>query len=429
MKENFVGGRRGVGQSCDVAIVGGGLAGLAAAYALQERGRSVTVLDRRPGPGEETSFANGSLLTAAMSDPWNAPGVERHLARAALGLDSDVAVKLKALPSLMVWGLRFLWHARPEPHRRATVTTFDLARRSIALTLSLQSRMDGWSAEGSGLLKVFRDSRALDRSLAATRLIGGRGMSFSILDGPGVVALEPALAPVAEAITGGLFYPEDAWGDAHGFCAALARRLEARGADLRWSHVVRAVRAENGRVTGLDTDHGPLDSASVVVAAGMGSERLTRPLGPFLSIRPAKGYSLTFRAAEGAPRRPVIDDALHAVVTPLGDRVRVAGTAEFAGEDLSLSGPRVEALYGVLRSMTPALEPVARAAPDLWAGLRPMTADGLPVIGPAPLPGLWISAGYGHLGWTLAMGAAELLADLMQAAPPRLDPTPFRVRG
>jgi len=255
------------------------------------------------------------------------------------------------------------------------------------------------------------------------------GLRFDVLDAEGAVALEPALAAIKGRIACAIHYPEDAVGDARLFVERIAAAARQAKGEVRLNTAVQKISAENGGFR-IELASSLLTARRVVIAAGTASPKLAKASGVSLPIKPAKGYSLTYPlpASVAAPRIPVVDDAMHAAVVPLGDRIRVAGTAEFAGHNRTLDPQRVENLALLLERLYPDLAPHldARAAQG-WTGLRPMSADGRPFIGETSVPGLWINAGHGHLGWTMAVGSARLLADLMQGRTPEIDPRPYSV--
>jgi D-amino-acid dehydrogenase len=418
----------GASQPRDAIVVGAGLMGVATAHALLARGYRTTLVEAREGVALETSHANGAMLVASMPDPWNAPGVHRHLATSLFDPHSPMKLRLAAVPSLTTWGIRFLRNSTAARHAAATRANYALARYSVAQTRELRERLGlRYDASTAGTMKIFREAGAMEGPLALARMLAPLGLEFAVLDADGAVAAEPALADVHGQIAGALRFPGDEAGDAFTFCESLAAQFERGGGVVRRSTRVRGLTADRAGVTGVALERETLSAPLVVVAAGNGTERLVRSVGLRLPIRPAKGYTLTFdQAPAGSPRLPVVDDALHAAVVPLGSRLRIAGTAEFAGNDLSIRRERIENLVNLLRAMYPGI--AARldlAAGRPWTGLRPMSADGLPFIGATRIRGLYVNAGHGHLGWTLAVGSARLLADALDGRAPEIDPTPY----
>jgi D-amino-acid dehydrogenase len=257
-------------------------------------------------------------------------------------------------------------------------------------------------------------------------------MRFSALDSNGIVALEPSLEDVRHDLVAGIHFVDDEFGDARQFCTELAGSIVASGGTIDTDTQVTEILASRGRVTGLRTHREVISADRVVLAAGPWSRRLSKPLGLSLPVQPAKGYSVTIdiTGLDGAPRIPVLDDTMHAGVTPLDHRLRLVGTAEFTGFDSRVQQLRVDNLFDLLQALFPKIDArVDRAKARPWAGLRPMSADGKPVIGRTPVEGLYLNTGHGQLGWTMAAGSAEVLADLMQGTTPAIDTTPFALAG
>lgn len=409
-------------------VIGAGLLGLTSAYYLLERGHAVTVLERRDGPGLETSFANAGMLTPSMADPWNAPGVHRNLLKWLGRDDAPMLLRWRALPSLAAWGLQFLRHSTPARFHANLRANHALARYSLAAIGELRAREHiEYDASTAGTMKVFRDARALEHSAAISAVLAADGLRCRRLDATGVVRAEPQLAAVAADIAGGLLYPDDESGDAHRFCSALAALLQRRGAVLRYGDEVCGLLLRSGRIGGVRLRDGVVSAEHVVVAAGSHSPDLLRDSGVRLPVKPVKGYSLTL-ATQGVelPGMPVVDDALHAAVTPLGNRLRIAGTAEFAGFDRSIAPGRTANLLDLFARIYPRLSAgVASQRFEAWAGLRPVSPDGVPAIGATRLPGLYLNTGHGHLGWTMAAGSGKLLADLLTGNRADVDPAPY----
>ncbi len=414
-----------------IIIIGGGLAGVTSLAALAQRGRPALLLDAAAALGTGASHANGGMLTASMSDPWNSPGAAWALLASLTDPYAALKLRLSALPGLAGWGLRFLRNSAPSRHAAATSHAFALARRSVELTLELERGLPAHEPLArDGTLKVFATREAARGTIELARRLAPEGLRYEVLDRDGILAREPELREAQRLLSCGVYYPDDVCGDALAFVQAIAARARQAGAGIRLGARVRRICLSRGRVSGVELEGGEvLPAGAVVVATGVAAPGLTRRLGVRLPIKPAKGYSVTVGTDGWAsrPRLPVIDDAMHAAVVPLGDALRFVGTAEFAGFDRTIEPARVENLFRLFARLFPHLEPRAdRARAVAWAGLRPMSADGLPFIGAAGPDGLWINAGHGHLGWTMAAGSAELLADLMLGAAPSVDPRPYR---
>jgi D-amino-acid dehydrogenase len=412
-----------------ILIIGGGLIGLATAHALLERGESVHLLEAERQPGLGASFANGGLLTPSMSEPWNAPGAGRHFAASLTDPAAPMKLRPLALPGLVRWGLRFLRHSTPERYRRATEASFRLAILSVRETRSWRERLNlAYDGRKSGSLSLFRAGSSMHEQLAMSQHLQPLGLRFAKLDAGGAISIEPMLADIADEIVGALHFPDDEVGDAHALCTALGGSILARGGTINPQRRVSRIIVRARRVQGVETDGERVPAMRVIVAAGVGSVRLLQSAGVRISVAPAKGYSLTvdFSGRAVLPALPVSDRVRHVVLTPLGQRLRIAGTAEFTGEDLRVRPERIAPLAAALRELYPRL--AREVDPDRgipWAGLRPVSADGLPFVGPTRVAGLYVNAGHGALGLTLAAGSATLLADLLRGAPPAVDPAPY----
>jgi D-amino-acid dehydrogenase len=408
-------------------IIGSGLIGTTSAYFLARRGWEVTVLDRQGGPGQETSFANGSLLTPSMPEPWNAPGSWRVLLKSLGRSDSPLKLRLKALPHLAGWGIGFLRNSSPERYERNTVKNLKLALHSLEVLGRLRQETGiEYGGAFRGSLRVIRDPAALERALAWAQTLGAHGLTYRRLSADEIVAMEPALGPLSGQLAGGIHYPLDEIGNAYKFCVALADHARRAGVDFRFQTPVTGIELRQGSVAAVLSRGKRLTAERYIMAAGSYSPLLLKELGLKVPVKPAKGYSVTFERPQRCPpfQLPVADDDFHAVVVPLENVIRVAGTAEFTGYDLSLPEARIENLLTLVRQVLPK-GGFERAAAKPWCGLRPMSVDGVPIIGPTPIANLWISTGHGPLGWTMAAGSGQLLADLLTGGSPAVNPDAY----
>lgn len=410
-------------------MIGAGVIGTSTAYYLARDGHDVTVLERGLEAAAETSHANGGLLTPSLSDPWNAPGVVGQMMKYLGRADSPMLLRLKALPSLGFWGLRFLANSSPARFARNMASNSALSFYNLEVLdrLLAEEALD-FNYKTTGTLKITRDAEALANTIKLAEATGDLGVEFETLDVGGVVALEPSLAPIRDQIAGGVRFPKDRFGDAAKFTRALADVATARGVTFEYGVTVEGFTRSGGLVTAVKTSVGVYDADAVVLAAGSYSPRLTRKLGFSIPVRPAKGYSCTVSTNgwNDAPQIPVLDGDLHAVATPLGDRLRLAGTAEFAGYDTRITRSRIDNILNFFRATFPEL--AARLdGVDLneWAGLRPMSADGVALIGRSPVENLFLNTGHGHLGWTQAVGSGRMVADLVGGRTPEIDPAPY----
>ena len=400
-----------------VIVVGAGLAGLTTGYYLQRDGARVTIIDRADGPGLETSFANGALLHASLVEPWNSPGVLWQILRWIGHEQAPMLLRPRALPGLLSWGPRFILNSTRRRHDVNTRKNLRLAIFSLALMRQLRDETPiSYEHQSRGVLEVFRTAELQTLALRRCEELGRYGLSFRALQRDVLINLEPALGPVGEQLVGGIHYAADEGGDAHRFCVEMARVLKEGGADLRFGSTVDAIHHSKGRIRRLICGGEKMQADAYVLAAGSYTPLLARQVGLRLPVRPAKGYSITMprsRAPTAAPHIGVVDPHFHAVVVPVGEnRVRVAGTAELTGYDLSIPPQRIDNLKMLLRRMFPVYAgQLMEGDFAVWAGLRPMSADGVPILGATGLSNLYLNTGHGHLGWTLAAGSGRLVAD------------------
>jgi D-amino-acid dehydrogenase len=383
------------------------------------------VVDRQAGPGRETSFANGGLLTPSMAEPWNAPGCWRVLLASLARSDSALQLRLRALPSLLNWGVSFLRNSRLAAFERSALANLRLARYSLRVLDSLRQHTGiayGQAARGS--LRIFRNPIKLDEACAVAIARASEGLTFRRLSAVETIELEPALTPIADQLAGALHYHADEIGDAYQFCLALADYVRQMGVAFHFEAPVSSLEVSADQLVGARTERKRFVADKYVIAAGSYSTPLLRRAGVHLPVQPVKGYSMTIDGLRNRHplRIPVVDDELHAVVVPLESAVRVAGTAEFAGYDRTIPVKRIRNLEKLLREVLPQAQ-FDPASVSRWCGLRPMAADGVPIIGGTPISNLFVNTGHGHLGWTTAAGSAQLLSDLMCGVAPAIDST------
>ncbi|MEW5726579.1 MAG: D-amino acid dehydrogenase [Pseudomonadota bacterium] len=405
-----------------VLVLGAGVVGTAAAWYLSRAGHEVVVVDRRDGAGLETSFANGGQVSPCHAEPWANPSVIPKAIRWLGREDAPLLFRWNRWdPALWAWGVRFLANCTAARAAVNTERTLRVALYSRDCLRALRHELGlRYDERAEGILHVYRDPRQFEHALAAAELMTSHGLRRVPLAPADCVRIEPALAAVEPELAGGIHTPDDESGDAHKFTTSLAALAMASGVDFRFRVMVKAILRDGGRVVGALTDQGEVRADATVLALGSYSSLLARPLGLRLPIVPAKGYSITVPVAghAGAPTVSVTDDEAKMVYSRLGDRLRAAGTAEFTGHDASLNQARWEVLRRKARALFPDGGDFDRAEP--WAGLRPVTPDSVPLLGPAPLAGLWLDTGHGTLGWTMACGSGRIIADLISGREPEI---------
>lgn len=405
-----------------VLILGAGVVGTASAWYLAAAGHAVTVVDRQPGAGLETSFANGGQISVSHAEPWANPQAPLR-ALAMIGReDAPLLFRLRWDPALFAWSLRFLRQCTPARTRAniRDIVALALYSRGCLQDLRAATGIDYDHLE-RGILHIYTDQREFAGAIKAAAVMREFGCDRRTIDVDACVAIEPTLATVRERLVGGDYTAADESGDAHRFTQKLAALCAARGVTFRYGTTVERLAAAGGRIVGVIADGELLTADAYVVALASEAPQLLRPLGIHLPIYPGKGYSATIPLGDDsvAPSVSLTDDGHKLVFSRLGQRLRVAGTAEFTGYDRSLNAVRCQALLARTRELFPELRPAGE--PEYWAGLRPVTPSNLPLIGRTRLPNLWVNAGHGTLGWTLACGSGAALADLVGGRRPAAD--------
>ena len=405
-----------------VLVLGSGVIGVSTAHYLAQAGHEVTVVDRQAEPALETSFANAGEVSPGYSAPWAAPGLPLKAIKWLFMRHRPLVIWPILDPAMWIWGLRLLGNCTEARYDVNKNRMLRLAEYSRACLEALRSDTGiRYDERMQGTLQLFRTQSQVDGAAADIAILQHFGVRHELLDRAGCVRIEPALARVQQKIAGGLRLPGDETGDCFKFTQGLARIAAQAGVTFRHGVHIRTVRAEGDRITGVDTDAGPLTADAYVVALGSYSPLMLRALRIAVPVYPVKGYSLTIPITEAAkaPESTVMDETYKVAVTRLGDRIRVGGTAELMGYSLKLRDARRDTLDHVVTDLFPGGGDVSRAT--FWTGLRPMTPDGPPVIGPTRYPNLYLNTGHGTLGWTMAAGSGRVLADLISGRRPEID--------
>lgn len=405
-----------------ILVLGAGVVGTASAWYLSRAGHQVTVVDRQPAAGLETSYANGGQISVSHAEPWANPHVLPKLLRWLGREDAPLLWRWRADPAQLAWGLRFLRECLPGRTR-------DNIRAIVNLALYSRSRLQGLRQEldldydqlQRGILHIYTNRRDFADAVEAARLMRRFGLDREPVSADRCIDIEPALAGAHRFLVGGDFTPSDESGDAHRFTQSLAACCAREGVVFRYGLSVAALEPAAGCLAGVvakgEGGIERLTADAYVLALGSYSPGLLAPIGIRLPVYPAKGYSATIPLATDsvAPSVSLTDDARKIVFSRLGNRLRVAGTAEFNGYNLDLNPVRCSALMSRAQALFPDLRPAA--APEYWCGLRPATPSNVPCIGRSRYRNLWLNTGHGTLGWTLACGSGAALAALMDGRP------------
>lgn len=402
-----------------VIVLGAGVVGVTSAWYLAQQGHEVEVVDRQPGAGLETSFANAGQVSPGYSAPWAGPGIPQKAIKWLLMEHGPLVIRPRLDPLMWRWMAAMLGnctHARYALNKGRMVRLAEYSRDMLkALRDETGITYDGGTG---GTLQLFRTHAQVDHAAEDVAVLEKEGVAHEVLDTKGCIAIEPGLAGSADIIKGGLRLPGDETGDCHLFTRRLADLAQAQGVRFRYGVSIERLQTEGGRLTGVVTSDGVLTADHYVVALANGSPRLLQPLGLYLPVLPVKGYSLTLPVQDEAkaPRSTVMDETYKVAITRLGDRIRVGGTAEIGGAPDIVPASRQATLEHSLNGLFKGAGDVTQA--KAWGGFRPMTPDGTPIIGATPFANLSLNTGHGTLGWTMSCGSARVLADIVSGRTP-----------
>lgn len=412
-----------------VLVLGGGIVGVTTAYSLLQRGYAVTLVERADEVGCHTSLGNAGLLSVGGSQPWNSPHVPMTVLKTMGRTESPFRIRAAAFPAIIPWGLRFLLNCRGTVHAAASRNSAKLVAYGLGRFRETSARERlSFDRQQNGVLKYFQNAGALAQDYRATKQLAAAGVEHRQLDRNEIVALEPTLAPQAESIAGGLYFPGDESGDSSQFAKGLAARCAEMGASILTRTSVHRIDATGERITGVTTSRGTLAADHYILCAGPEAAALAQPLRLSLPIYPVKGYSVTFET-DGSillPNIPLLDWGRKICITRFGKRIRATGFAEFGGYNFDLSPSRLQSLRASLIDLFPSLNSVTEIRN--WAGLRPVTPDGLPILGESPFSNLFLNVGHGTQGWGLSSGCAEIVADVVSGRQPEIPLGPYAFR-
>jgi len=409
-------------------VLGAGVIGVTTAYELARDGHEVVVIDQREDVGLETSFANGGQLAANHAEPWAAPGTVSKALKWLARKDAPLLYRLRLDPALWAWTLEFLLNCSEPKFWKNVERILRVALYSRERYQVLRGELNfEYSLHQKGILNIYRDGHEFDLALEKARTMKELGCERLALDRKGCVDLEPALAHSTQLITGGTWAPHDESGDCLAFTQQLAAHTRTMGVTYQFNTKVLGLDTEGYKIKSAKTDKdnvvGDVEGDVFVLAMGCNSQMLAKTLGLKLHIYPAKGYSLSLPITNpdgnDAPRISLTDDRYKLVFSRQGDIFRVAGLAEFAGYNTDIDEKRAKLILDTTLKLFPKSGESDQAT--FWAGLRPATPDGVPLLGRGKHENLLLNTGHGTLGWTMAAGSARIIADLANIGTPHID--------
>lgn len=410
-----------------VIVLGAGVVGTTAAWFLAKAGHEVTVIERQPAAGLETSFANGGQISVSHAEPWANPTAPLKVLKWLLKEDAPLLFRPRADLQQWLWGLGFLRECTPTRMRHNIKQIVNLGLYSRGLLQELRTETGiRYDHLERGILHFYTSRKEFDAAQEPARIMREFGCRLDMKTADECVEIEPALAQVRGRIAGGSMTPGDESGDAHLFTQRLSAMSGQAGVRFMYGHTVEKIEMAGGEISGVHIT-GPdgrivtMTADAYVVALGSYSAQFLAPLGIRLAIYPAKGYSVTMPVADSALAYEVslTDDEYKLVYSRLGDRLRIAGTCELNGYDTALNEVRCQAIVRRVNEMFPGAGDATQA--QFWAGLRPATPSNVPYIGKTRYRNLYLDTGHGTLGWTHACGSGKAIADIVSGRVPEVD--------
>jgi len=410
-----------------IAIVGAGIIGVTTAYELAADGHQVTVFERRGAVAEETSFANAGVIAPGAVTPWAAPGMPGKVARYMFSQHAPVRVSLPLTSAEIGWMWKWRRACKLETYQANRARMQRLAFYSRARLHHLTEELKLEYDRSTGYLVLLRsdkDSRLVQPGLQVLR---DAGVPFREIDAAQARVLEPALNPDTQFL-GAVHLPDDEVGNCRQFALLLKTQAQHLGAQFEFNSTVAPLDPAEPTMLRITTDGAqPRQQRfdAVVACGATDSALLLRPLGLRLPLAAVHGYSISapIREPLNAPRSALMDERYKVAISRLGNRVRVAGSAEIGGSPTAKRPAAIATLYKVLHDWFPGAAQISNtgAAVQEWKGARPMLPDGPPVLGASGIPGVWVNLGHGSSGWALSCGSARAVADLMAGRTPEVD--------
>lgn len=410
-----------------VIVLGAGLLGVTSAYYLQQLGHDVTVIDRQASPAAETSFANGGQISVSHAEPWANPSAPLKVLQWLGKEDAPLLFRIRADMRQWLWGLQFLRECTPARTRHNIQQIVQLGTYSRDMLQALRRDTGlAYDQRTQGILHFYTDPKEFEGALKPAEQMRALGCERQVISADEAVKIEPALRHVRAQLAGATYTAEDESGDANRFARELVKLCMAGGVKFLMSHTITALRETAGRIDHVEaTDNEGrfqrIRGDAYVLAMGSVSPLLAAPLGIRLPIYPAKGYSVTMPVKDESMAHQVslTDDEFKLVFSRLGDKLRIAGTAELNGYDRDLNRVRCEAIVRRVEALFPGAGDASQA--QFWTGLRPATPSNVPLIGKTKLPNLYLNTGHGTLGWTHSCGSGKSIARIVSGLAPEVD--------
>jgi D-amino-acid dehydrogenase len=401
-----------------IIVLGAGVIGTTTAYYLARDGHEVHVIERQKEAAMETSHSNGGVIHTSEVEPWSKPGMPQKVLSWIGRQDAPMLLNPSALPSMWLWGLKFIRNCTAERYRRASQLNLRLALLTLKEIKGIREECEiEYDLKTNGSIKIFRDKAEMDFAERETDRLRAYGMQFAALSPDRCIEVEPALAAIKDQLVGALYAEKDEHGDCQKFTIGLRKYLEGKlGVTFHFGTTLEKINRDRDKVSGITTSLGEMTADAYVSALASHSSKYLSPVGVSTDIYPAKGISVTVPADNwpAGPKVPVLDISKLFGLIKIGNNYRCSGSVEFNGWDTVPSPARAQSIVrnviGVFPDFSRCYDPETAV---VWCGLRPMSASGSPYVGQSRLSNLYLNCGHGHLGWTMSCGSSRLVSDII----------------
>ena len=405
-----------------ILVLGAGVIGVTTAYELAKSGHNVTVLDRKPKPGLETSYGNAGLIAPGHSYAWTTPKLPKNLFKSLFQKKKAFRFKFQWDPAMWVWGVQFLRQCTQNKMEENTLRKHRLSSYSQKCFHRLINEIKiNYHENKKGLIYIFRTRKSFEEGTQKLAMLKSVMGNLQLLNETELIQLEPVLKGVKEGVHGGIYCPSDESGNCRDFTIKLSEICKQRGGNFHFNTTVKEIESKGDKIRGVITDRGNYEADVYVLACAAYSSSLAKTVGDYLPIYPVKGYSITLPIIDVnmAPVHSGIDEDNLLAFSLLGDKIRFTSVAEISGYDTNCSPKDFTEIVAQASSLFPKACDYSKI--EYWCGLRPMTPNGSPIFGKGKMDNLYYNTGHGHLGWTMCSGSAKITTDLILGNKPDLD--------
>ncbi len=406
-----------------VLVLGSGVIGVTSAWYLAKSGHDVTVVDRQPSVANETSFANAGQISPGYSAPWAAPGIPAKAIKWLMQELAPLKISTRDLDmETLLWMTKMVANCNSKDYHINKSRMMRVAEYSRNCLRDLRNEINiEYEHRTQGTLQLFRTESQVKSSKKDIQVLNECGVDHQILTPDQCLAYEPALKHTINKVVGGIRLPNDETGNCHMFVTELAKECEKLGVKFVMNTDIKKLNKQGDEITSVTTDKGEFTADAYLMALGSYSTHMLADIGIKVPVYPVKGYSLTIPIEDysAAPESTIMDETYKVAITRLGDQIRVGGTAEITSYNLALTEKRRKNIEFSVADLFPHAADLAKA--DFWTGLRPMTPDGTPILGKTNIENLFLNTGHGTLGWTMSLGSAKFISDIISCKPPDID--------